>query len=443
MRRVASGILLLEPVLLGVMISAFWFDNPVRVYSLLLLIPPMLARLILYRRLWVNVALSVPLLLFLLLCAVNTFVALRDPVAPPYSWGWYMIGRPVMGIAFALSLTSLIAERGRIDGALLAAMVLALLVGVLGLTSAQYNEVKSAQLEFVIRLLPQIRDFPGAVGGFNVNEIGGAMAFFAPLTAGIVLYELRQSRRAELRLLAAGLAFALLALALFLGQSRFAIFGVVLALGLLILLLIPNRRWRWISLALLLAFCALEVGIVTDIFERSSSTPTPVLNERDESSITQRAVIWGAALDIIRDYPLTGVGLNQFRSRQVREAYPVPDFAMTVVPHAHNELLQVGADAGIPGMILFGFWHVVIVGMVWRVWRSSSLLLRVVALSAAAGLLAHAVFGLADAITLFDRFIWAYWLLVGLVGGAYALARRAEPLAPITAPAESSVTMNA
>ncbi|MCC6801573.1 MAG: O-antigen ligase family protein [Anaerolineae bacterium] len=414
----------MEPLILGVVAGAFWFDNPARVNFLPLLLIPLIARVILYRRLWVNIALNPLLYLFVIVCIVNTAVAMQDPAAPPYSWGWYVVGRPIMGVVLALSLASLISEHGRIQGALLAALGLAALVGFLGLTAAQYVPEKSSQLQFLIQSIPQVRGFPGAEGGFNVNEVGGAMAFFAPLAAGIVFYDLRAPRAAPLRLSIASAAFVMLVLALVLGQSRLAIIGVVCALGLLAALVIRNWRWRLITFALLLVFCVVEVGIVLGVF--ASSSPQSELTERDEASFVQRPVIWGAALAIIRDYPLTGVGINQFRARQVREDYPVPDFAMNVVPHAHNELLQVGADTGIPGMILFVGWHIVLGVIIWRAWRDGDPLVRVVALSAGAGLLAHTVFGAADAITLFDRFTWAYWLLVGLAGGAYALSRQGK-----------------
>lgn len=424
MRIPATIALRVEPILLGVVGGAFWFDNPARVNFLPLLLIPLIARVILYRRLWVNVALNPLLYLFVIVCIVNTAVAMQNPATPPYSWGWYVVGRPIMGVVLALSLASMISEHGRIQDALLAALGLAALVGFLGLTAAQYVPEKSAQLQFLIQYIPQVRGFPGAEGGFNVNEIGGAMAFFAPLAAGIVFYDLRVPRAARLRLGVASAAFAMLALALVLGQSRLAIIGLVAALGLLAALVIRNRRWRLITFALLLVFCVVEVGIVLGVFATGAA---PEVTTRDEASFTQRPVIWGAALDIIRDYPLTGVGLNQFRSRQVRAAYPVPDFSMSVVPHAHNELLQVGADTGIPGMILFVGWHIVLGVIVWRAWRDGDPLVRVVALSAGAGLLAHTIFGTADAITLFDRFTWAYWLLVGLAGGAYALSRQGKP----------------
>jgi O-antigen ligase len=320
-------------------------------------------------------------------------------------------------------MISIVYERQRIDGAVIVVLLVSLLVGVLGLVSAQYIG-KSDQLQFLIDLVPKYTDFPGAVGGFNVNEIGGAMAFFAPFAAGIALYGWRK-HNAPILLILATLAFAVLALALALGQSRFALMGVLLTIGALITLLIPTRRWRYATLAVWLVVCLLEVGIIMQVFvPASSASEVSAAAVRDESSLAQRPVIWGAALGIIRDYPLTGVGLNEFRSRLVRAKYPVPNFAMSVVPHAHNELLQVGTDAGIPGMILYIGWHLALAWMVWQAWRKGDPLVKAVAASAAAGLVAHAVFGLGDAITMYDRFAFAYWLFVGMAGGAYVLACR-------------------
>ncbi len=434
MKPFAKAILFIEPLLLAIIVSAFWFDNPARVNFLPLLIAPLVARLILYRRLFVSTPLSGFLLLFLILCAVNTYVALADPLLPPYSWGWYQLGRPIMGVLLAFSMTSIAYERKNLDGTLMVVLLVGVLVGVLGLGGAQYIG-KSLQLEALIQFIPPITTFPGALGGFNVNEIGGAMAFFAPLAAGIAFYEWG-NWRSRTRRIVATTGFILLTLAVFLGQSRLAIVGVTVTLGLLVFLLIPKWRWRLTALGLLGLFVVVEVSLVTQIFQPTTVSTASI--ERDESSLNQRPEIWGAAINLIREYPLTGYGLNQFRRREVRDTY-VPNFAMTVIPHAHDELLQVGTDLGILGMLVYVAWHLALAYMVWQTWRKGDRFLKAVVASAAGGLVAHAIFGLADAITLFDRFTFAYWLLVGLVGGAYVLARRLPaPEAQVASAARST-----
>jgi O-antigen ligase len=438
MKFAARLCLWIEPILLTIMVGAFWFPEPSRVNFLLLLLPSIFGRLILYRRLWVSTPLNVLLYGFLALCAVNTYIALADPIAPPYSWGWYMIGRPLMGALLVFSLISRIYEDGRIDRLTLIIILVAVLVGALGLASAQYTN-KSNQLQFLLQFIPRWNSFPGAEGGFNVNEIGGGMAYFAPLAAGIAIYawRFRGALTIPMRVLrvASPLAFFLLVLALFLGQSRLAIVGTVVALFAFAFLLIPAGRWRMITIVLLVLFSVLEALIVARIFEPPSSADQMIA--RDEDSFEVRFQIWNSALGIIRDYPFTGVGLNMFRYQQVREMYPAPGYAASVLPHAHNEILQVGSDTGIPGVIFFVSWHVALAFMVWRTWRNGDPFLRTVSISAAAGLLSHAIFGLADAITLFDRFIFAYWLLVALIGGAYVLSRRQPDEVPVLAEVEA------
>lgn len=422
MKKVAQLILLIEPLLLAIIVADYWFPNsPDKVWGLLLFIPPIIARAILYRRLWVNMWLSWVLYLFLALFAINTSIALSNPSVAPYSWGWYMMGRPLMGVGVALSLGSLIYERRSLNAAVLVVLLLAVVVGVLGIGSAQYDLTKSALLQGVINALPKISGFPGAEHGFNVNEIGGAMAFFAPFAAGIAFYDWRV-KGAPIRRAIATVAFILLAVALTLGQSRLAIFGVILALGALIFLLIPVGRWRYVALVLLIAFTAFQVYLVTNTAPTSSSSE--VLNSRDANSLDVRFEIWNSAISIIRDHPLTGVGLNMFRWSGVRSQYPAPGYALSVLPHAHDELLQVGSDAGIPAVILYVVWHVLLLIMLVRTWRRGEGFTRAAAVAAGAGLAAHAFFGLADAITLFDRFIFAYWLLVGIVTGAYMRTMR-------------------
>ena len=102
---------------------------------------------------------------------------------------------------------------------------------------------------------------------------------------------------------------------------------------------------------------------------------------------------------------------------------------MNVVPHAHDELLQIGTDPAFRGCPVYVGWQIMFAGMlVWRGWRRAIRYLKAVAAAAAAGCWRTPSSDLRDAITLFDRFTWAYWLLVGLGGGAYVLAcRRAEP----------------
>lgn len=407
-------------MLAAVLIAAFWFPEPSRVRWLWLLVPLFGVRLLFTRRVTAEWMSALIYIIFIILSIVNVNIA-------PYTYGSYISGRAIMGAAVAISITAWARALGSIKLLVWLLLALCLLVGVLGLGSAQYT-VKSSQIQFLVDMMPEIRGFPGAERGFNVNEIGGAMSWLAPVAAGIMIFDWRE-RRNLIRRWVATLAFVVLALAIFLGQSRMSIVGVVVVLAGLIWLLIPTIRWRVVAYTLLAAFVAVQIGLLAGVFGTPDTAET--LAERDTDSLESRLRIFESAVQIIGDYPLTGAGINQFRSRPIRAAYPVDGYlpGEQVLPHAHNELLHMGADMGIPGMVLYIAWNGLVLWQLYRAWRDGEPFARAVAASLAAGLVAHHIFGLADAITLFDRFVYVYWVLLGAASGVYVVTRHGQPLA--------------
>jgi putative inorganic carbon (HCO3(-)) transporter len=73
----------------------------------------------------------------------------------------------------------------------------------------------------------------------------------------------------------------------------------------------------------------------------------------ERSNLSSRPEIFGAAWDLIRQHPLTGVGIGTF-------AWHVIGVRMAWIAHGHNVFLTYAAEMGIPCMILFA----IIVGMV-------------------------------------------------------------------------------
>jgi O-antigen ligase len=106
-----------------------------------------------------------------------------------------------------------------------------------------------------------------------------------------------------------------------------------------------------------------------------------------------RGEIWENAWRVIRHHPLMGVGLGAFET-----AYPIyaRDNGMEgIVAEAHNDYLQILADAGIVGAALALWFIVAIFRAVARGVRSRDRLLAGIALGSGAGLfglLVHSVF---------------------------------------------------
>ena len=61
--------------------------------------------------------------------------------------------------------------------------------------------------------------------------------------------------------------------------------------------------------------------------------------------------------------------------------------------------------------------------MLWRGWTKGDQVVRTVSMATFAGLLAHSAYGFGDAVTLWDRFQFVLWWLVGLAGAQYVLMR--------------------
>jgi len=408
-----------EPILLTGMLFAFWFASPARDpwLWLLALVPVVwVLRGLVYRRIWTRTPLDGWLLAFVLLALVNIYTApYRRTPDMAYSF-FVLMGRPLMGIALYGTFVEQARLRGSMRSLLAATLVLAAIITVLSLGASQWNS-KSIALRFVTDALPRIAEGLApfdARGGFNANEMAGALAFVCPFMGGLVAYSWGRYHRL-LRVVTA-LLFGLLFLALFLGQSRFALVGTLIALAALAGLLIPARRGRWLAWTALAAITVFELLIVRDVFMPPSQQ---ALAERDAESITIRYDIWGSALHILRDYPLTGVGLNMFRDGRVRAVYPVPSYTNPVLPHAHQEWLQIGADMGLLGLAVFIGLQAVVAWMLYTSYRRGDQSAKGVTAAVAAGLFAHGFFGLGDAITLWDRFAFLLWWLLGL-GGAQA-----------------------
>ncbi len=409
---------LLEPLFLIFMVYAFWYPIEIRYQWLgvLICVPIfMVMRLLAYGRLFTRFPLDIAFVLFIGLALLNLYVSPFTSANPMSRL--YLLGRPLLGMALCVYFVEYARLYRKLDGLLVATLLLALLIGGMALLSSNWDS-KGEQLRFIRDLLPRFANFPGASGGFNVNEIAGGLTWVVPLCAGFILW---RGTGVMDRVIRWGftIAFILAFGALYLGQSRFAIAGVLVALVPMIYFLTPSWRWRTVAWVVVVVFAALEVMIVRNVF-----TPAglPNLAARDEESVNGRYDIWSSALYIVHDYPLTGVGMNMFRDQAVRKKYPAPGYLKPVLPHAHNEFLQVATDLGLPGLALFIGLYGVAFYTLARSYELGGNNLKIAAVSIAGGLLAHILFGMGDAIALWDRLAFLLWWLFALASALYWVA---------------------
>jgi hypothetical protein len=376
---------------------------------------------------------------------------------------------------FVLATQQMVRVWRNLYGLAIFTLILALFVAFLALTSVQWDG-KSEPFFSIIAQIPRLnpKEFlTDAQLSFNPNEIAGAMAWLCPLAFGLVAWHKHFLWR-----LGFGSAGLLLLFALFLGQSRFAIFGV---LGGLLFLLVcyrtpsspallpkekgernPSPRWRGVGvrfatllsrakdnhenggisggmnaaptksrlnmgimvrfslIIIVLALVLFQIQLVRTVPETPNPTATDVMSNlsgRDQSSINTRLQMWQRSLEMLSNHPLTGIGMSMYRSAIRTPQYQIPYFEEInfTAPHTHNEWLQIAVDLGVPGIVWFVALHVYGAWLFWRTpHRWQAWIVGIVA-----AWLAHSIYGLGDAVTLWDRFAFVFWLVVAWLVAAH------------------------
>lgn len=303
------------------------------------------------------------------------------------------------------------------------------------------------------------------------NEVAGALLWVLPGWAALAAFamtRLRALRSAVGRMLATtmvtlltGVTLAVLAV-LALTQSRSAYIGLALAAPIIAVAAAPRR------LRIVVAGAAVFVFVAGGLVLMGAGVNMPALLGASSAeygdpaaplqTLEGRVEIWSRALYGLEDFPFTGMGMNTFR-HIVHVLYPLflvsPDID---IAHAHNEFLQAGLDLGIPGLIAFVALYIVSFWMLYQTGRSRGaftlsfrpfavhvlaadqehretpdpasaphtdalhLSMRALAFGLGAGLLAHMLYGLTDAIALGARPGVLFWMLLGLVTALHGQA---------------------
>ncbi len=187
--------------------------------------------------------------------------------------------------------------------------------------------------------------FGRLVGGSgDANQLAAGLVPAVALACGLAV----AAGRTPLRWVAAA-AVPLAVLGIVASQSR----GGLLALGVLVVLLVASLRGARAIAVTLLALAAL--GAVAVLLASPEAVPRLTDVETDG---TGREDLWRVAAQMAADHPF-GVGLNGFRAEAaayamepgtIERLYQVVDRPVVV----HNTYLQLVAEVGLVGLLLFG-----------------------------------------------------------------------------------------
>ena len=411
--------------LIGLNYGWFVFADRPPVAGLLLLGALFALRIVRTRALLTRTPHDLPIILLVLLALFSGLVLTVNPsLSLPKVYGVLLSILIYYEIAYGIRF------KKNLNRWLIALSALGIGMAVLGLLGADWFSAKLLNLSKVYAFIPRkIAAVPRSLrGGFHPNGVAGTLIFVIPIYAVQLLTALQdnnrcRSRRAALTTSLTFLALVSTIITLVLTQSRGALLG--LAIASVALFFAWKRRWV-LSLASLVGLLLLA-GVLLVYFPTLLGTfdvAQGAVGQKVLSSYEFRLTVWQAALQVLQAFPLSGVGIGTFDTivrHLFPHLYPASPYNLSVnITHAHNELLQVAIDLGIPGFVAYVALLAAFVRTAWRAytWAPDERIKRLI-LGLGAGVLAHQIFGLTDAFLLGTKPGIVMWIIMGLVTGLY------------------------
>lgn len=302
---------------------------------------------------------------------------------------WFELSRQVMLLVTMVAMLNLEPDELRMALRLLALSIIlqAAIASVqfatgsdLGLAFLGEQEVVKEQIDFSAQTRAT-----GTIGHSN------ALSYMFEITGPLILALLTISKKGTDRLLYLT-AFGAVLVGTFVTLSRAAWIAEIVTLPMVAFILYGSKLWKPPAVYVILG------GLVA----AAASTPAlPLITRRlladDAGSASHRWPLIRAAFSVVQQFPVFGVGLNNFGAAFQR--YDTTHYARVFGPinHVvHNLYMLVWTEVGTVGLLAF-FWG--FAGPFWiavRAYRCADPFVKAVAVGGAAGLLAHLIHGFFD-----------------------------------------------
>jgi len=128
-------------------------------------------------------------------------------------------------------------------------------------------------------------------------------------------------------------------------RSRGAFLGLVV--GTLGPMWVKGKKWIFVTSLIVLGILVIPNFITQYVFWSKAADPYAY----------ERINIWKASLKMLRDHPIWGIGLGMYRNYADQYNFPVEGQVGRygkVAWSAHNDVLQVGVELGVMGLVLLG-----------------------------------------------------------------------------------------
>lgn len=181
----------------------------------------------------------------------------------------------------------------------------------------------------------------------NPNELATQTLFALGVSLGLAICSARQP---IVRTLCFASALVLLVIIL-LTQSRGAVIGLALSMAPVLLAIGWRQPGRMVASAMLLGI-VFSIAVPSNVWNRLSGigklANTETIAEADiEGSAAERYAIYQVALKIAKDNAILGVGLGNYGEANARYA---PELGKK---DTHNTYLNLAAEVGVPGLLLW------------------------------------------------------------------------------------------
>lgn len=365
---------------------------------------------------------------------IATLATILSPVSYAAREGWLKLTLYLAGYLLLHRLLRKPQFRDWIVGSLL---LVSLAMGVYGLRQYFYGAAELATwvdpesgLAGLTRVYSYLRN-PNLYGGYLVPLLPlGLAAIFLWPGWGIKLL--------------VGFTTAVNFICLVLTYSRGAWIGGLAALGMMAVLLaqwhtphLPARWRRWTLPALLgggAAALLLAILTVRPLRLRAQS----LFWGRLDTSNNFRLNVWAAVLEMIRDFPILGIGPGNVAFNRVYPLYQRGNFSAL---GAYSVPLQLTLETGFVGSLAFAWFLLVLWDHGWRCWKTLLNLRDPQGLWVAAGLAACTgmmVHGLVDTIWYRPQVQMLWWLAVALITASLASLSPQPPVDVGETPSEAS-----
>ncbi|PIY19403.1 hypothetical protein COZ13_05555 [Candidatus Desantisbacteria bacterium CG_4_10_14_3_um_filter_40_18] len=189
------------------------------------------------------------------------------------------------------------------------------------------------------------------IGGIcsDTNSLAHFLVLFCPMTINMLIYPNKLVRLWGWFLLPMQL------ITIIMTNSRGGAIGLAIVMVWMLLQALIGFKWKLAWLIGLSGILILYVVLGTEVGKKyTQRVETVSTYQKDEGSAMKRIYLWQAGLEMIRDHPITGVGMENF-------ILTFPEYNPYLRSQSpHNTYVQFGTECGIPGLglyLLLLFFH--------------------------------------------------------------------------------------